>query len=37
MKAKMTKKVQLLILVLCCTMVGKLLAQDNPEKEGRLV
>ncbi len=33
----MTKKVQLLILVLCCTLVGKLMAQDNPQKEGRLV
>jgi outer membrane protein OmpA-like peptidoglycan-associated protein/tetratricopeptide (TPR) repeat protein len=37
MKAKMTKKVQLLILVLCCTLLGKLMAQDNPQKEGRLV
>lgn len=33
----MTKKVQLLILVLCCTLLGKLMAQDNPQKEGRLV
>lgn len=33
----MTKKVQLLILVLCCTLVGKLMAQDDPQKEGRMV